>query len=132
MEVTATNADGTVSAASAPTGLVASAPPVEQLRPDGQPAPRRARSILTATQGSWTGVGNSYGYQWQSSTDGGSTWSNVAGATGATYTLGVADEGAAAARPRRRHQRGRVGKRRQRREPDRDERAPGATRPRRL
>jgi hypothetical protein len=93
VEVSASNADGTVSAGSAQTGLVASAPPVNSSAPTVSGTAARA-SILTASQGSWSGVGNSYGYQWQSSTDGGGTWSNVAGATGATYTPGVADEGA--------------------------------------
>ena len=93
VEVSASNADGTVSAASAPTGVVASAPPVNTSAPTVGGTAVRA-SILTATQGTWSGVGNTYAYQWQSSNDGGSTWSNVAGATSATYTLGVADEGA--------------------------------------
>ena len=32
------------------------------------------------------------GYQWQSSSDGGTTWSNIAGATSRTYTPVEADE----------------------------------------
>ena len=32
-------------------------------------------------------------YQWQSSSDGGQTWSNIAGATASTYQVGEADEG---------------------------------------
>ena len=48
---------------------------------------------LTATQGAWTGPDNAYFWQWQRSTDG-STWSAIQGATGQTYTLTQADEGA--------------------------------------
>ena len=32
-----------------------------------------------------------FSYQWVRSTDGGTTWSNIAGATASTYTLGDAD-----------------------------------------
>ena len=50
-------------------------------------------ATLIATLGSWNGSGNAYAYQWQRSGDGGNTWTDVAGATGPTYTLGQADEG---------------------------------------
>ena len=50
-------------------------------------------SVLTAVNGT-TNDPNAVisGYQWQSSSDGGTTWSNIAGATAATYTPVEADE----------------------------------------
>ena len=50
---------------------------------------------LTANTGSIAdadGLG-AFSYQWARSTDGGTTWSNVSGATGSTYALGDADVG---------------------------------------
>jgi hypothetical protein len=38
-------------------------------------------------------VGNTYTYRWERSSDGGSNWSTIAGATGATHTVAAADEG---------------------------------------
>src|SRR5205823_445474 len=46
---------------------------------------------LTVTPGAWSPAATSYAYQWQRSTDGGVTWTTIAGATGATYSPGVAD-----------------------------------------
>jgi prepilin-type N-terminal cleavage/methylation domain-containing protein len=40
---------------------------------------------LTTSLGSWRGSGNTYSYRWQSSPDG-SSWSDISGATAATYT----------------------------------------------
>ncbi len=45
-------------------------------------------NTLTSTRGTWDGVGNFYTYQWQR--DG----VDIAGATGISYGLTVADEGA--------------------------------------
>jgi hypothetical protein len=43
--------------------------------------------VLTAAKGTWTGVGPiTYTYQWQTSIDGGATWSDISGATATTYT----------------------------------------------
>ena len=50
-------------------------------------------SALTAVSGALNDADASVtGYQWQSSSDG-STWSNIAGATGSTYTPVTADQG---------------------------------------
>ena len=49
-------------------------------------------ATLTSIQGTWTGIGNAYSQQWQRSSDG-TTWTNITGATGAAYTLAIADEG---------------------------------------
>src|SRR5262249_55791386 len=51
--------------------------------------PQRA-STLTATGGSWDGIGNAYAYQWQRDT--GAGFADIAGATASTYTLVAADE----------------------------------------
>ena len=51
-------------------------------------------SALTAVNGALNDADASVtGYQWQSSSDSGSTWSNIAGATGSTYTPVTADQG---------------------------------------
>ena len=54
----------------------------------------RRGATLTAGPGTWTGIGNSTAYRWQRSRDQGATWETIAGATGATYALVVADVGA--------------------------------------
>ncbi len=91
--VTATNADGSVGAASAPTAVVQSSAPVDTTAPTVSGTAVRS-DVLTATLGNWSGTGNAYAIQWQRSTDGGNTWTAVAGATSESYTVGVSDEGA--------------------------------------
>ena len=56
------------------------------------PALRSAPTRCPATQGTWSGIGNTYTYQWQRSADG-STWNDILAATALTYTLAAADEG---------------------------------------
>ncbi|MGZ8794185.1 MAG: hypothetical protein ACXW0F_06025, partial [Gaiellaceae bacterium] len=42
---------------------------------------------ITANKGTWTGVGPiTYTYQWQTSSDGGASWTDISGATATTYT----------------------------------------------
>ena len=82
--VTATNPDGASSRASAPTATVKAAPPVNTASPTVTGATLRG-TTLSASKGTWTGPALSYAYQWQR--DG----VDIAGATGATYTLVVAD-----------------------------------------
>jgi hypothetical protein len=91
-DVTAVNADGGATAASAATAAALGAPPVNTSVPTLYGAALRG-TTLSSTQGGWSGIGNAYAYQWQRSADGGSTWTNIAQATTATYTLTVADEG---------------------------------------
>jgi hypothetical protein len=91
--ITASNVDGTTTATSAPSAIVPAAAPVNTVTPTVSGTARRG-FILTATSGTWTGIGNTLAYQWQRSTDNGSTWSSIAGATSNTYALGVGDEGA--------------------------------------
>ena len=86
--VIVTNPDGTRTATSTATVKVIAAPPANTVIPTLSGAAQRA-STLIAGQGTWSGNGNAYTYQWQR--DG----VDIAGATGGTYTLAAADVGAA-------------------------------------
>jgi hypothetical protein len=95
VSVTASNAGGSATGESAATEAIrpGAGPPVNALPPTMagvlQPAGR-----LTARPGTWSGS-PAFAYQWQRSTDGGSTWADLAGAVGQTYTVGASDVGAA-------------------------------------
>ncbi len=88
--VTASNPDGTAAAPSAATGVVLAAPPVNTSSPTLSGTLARG-AVLTASTGTWAGIGNAYAYQWQRSANG-SAWTAIAGATDASYTIAVADE----------------------------------------
>lgn len=97
VRVTATNADGSSFADSAPTAAVSSAAasgaPKATDRPIISGTPEVGQ-VLTSDQGSWTGNPTSYAYQWQHcDADNLLSCSNVAGATASTYTLRVFDLG---------------------------------------
>ena len=87
--LTVTNSDAVASLPSQATQPVAPAPPVSTAAPTVIGVAQRTVT-LTATSGSWIGAGNTYAFQWQRDT--GSGFQSVAGATSATYTLGVGDE----------------------------------------
>ncbi len=112
--VKATNPDATIVEASQPTTLVQDAGPLNQSAPVISGTVQRGLT-LTATAGSWSGLGNTYAFQWQISADNGTTWTNVSGATTSSYLLAVGDVGSQAAREDHREQR--------RRQPERDVRA---------
>jgi hypothetical protein len=84
--VTGTNPDGNSQAASPASAVILADPPVNTATPtltgtaqDGQP--------LGLNIGAWSGLATiTYTYQWQISTDGGATWTNIPGATATTYT----------------------------------------------
>ena len=86
VQVTATNGDGTAQATTPASAVILANPPVNTVAPslsgtaqDGVP--------LTAASGAWSGIATiTFAYQWQESSDGGVTWSNIAGATASTYT----------------------------------------------
>lgn len=87
--VTATSPAGTASATSEPTAAVtaALAPPVNTAAPTIAGTPTVGQ-VLTSTVGTWTGNPTpTYSRQWRRGA------SNIAGATGATYTLVAADVG---------------------------------------
>ena len=91
--VTATNPYGVTSLPSALVGPVIAVPPVNSVVPPVTGTPQRGYT-LTAGPGTWSGTGDVFLYQWQRSTDGGTTWANITGATTATYAIAVADEAA--------------------------------------
>jgi len=92
--VTATNADGSTAAASNATDTVtatAPGPPNTQLPTiSGQAVVGQA---LTATQGTWTGTGLTFAYQWRRCDTAGAQCTDISGATATTYTLVAADNG---------------------------------------
>jgi hypothetical protein len=91
--VTAANEFGSTTAVSEPSPVVVPLPPVGVQLPGITGIPE-AGQILTASPGEWQSSGAlSYAYRWQASTDGGSTWSDIAGAVDQTYTLTDADVG---------------------------------------
>jgi hypothetical protein len=91
--VTAMTASGQRAAISVAVGPVLSGAPHDTAAPTIT-GPGRQVQALSASAGAWNPAGASYAYQWQRSTNGGSTWTNILGATGATYALTVVDIGA--------------------------------------
>ena len=90
IRVTATNADASVTATSLVSSVVRAGPPFSTGAPTIAGTARRT-STLTSTPGSWGGIENDYAYQWQRRTQGAAQFTNIAGATGATYTLESSD-----------------------------------------
>jgi hypothetical protein len=85
--VTATNGDGTAQATSPASAVILANPPVNTIAPTLGGTAQDGKAI-TVAKGTWTGMATiTYTYQWQVSTDGGATWTAIAGATAATYTL---------------------------------------------
>ena len=74
--VSGTNVDGTVQEASAQTALITGLAPQNQTAPVITGSAQRG-CTLTASQGSWQGLGNTYTYQWQRSADNGTTWTDI-------------------------------------------------------
>jgi hypothetical protein len=96
VEVTATNADGSGSARSAQTAVIA--PLTSSAAPKNTAAPTitgtpKAGQVLTANPGSWSGNPTSFAYQWQRCDADVASCSNVTGATSKTYTATSADVG---------------------------------------
>ena len=76
--MTGTNADGSSQAASAASAVIIADPPVNTVAPSLTGSAQDGQT-LTVTDGTWTGIGTiTYTYQWQLSTDGGTTWSDIA------------------------------------------------------
>jgi hypothetical protein len=96
--VTATNSAGSTTAVSAATGLVQAA-----TAPASTPAntslpvisgTAQVGSQLTASTGSWSGSPTSYVYQWRRCDSSGLNCAVINGATGSSYLLASADQGA--------------------------------------
>ena len=94
VDVTAKNADGSATARSAPTAVVAAAgnSPRNTTRPTIS-GTAKVGQLLTAENGSWTGNPTSFAYQWQQCDADVAICSNIADATGKTYTVHAADVG---------------------------------------
>ncbi len=92
VQVTATNAFGATTATTAQVGPVASGAPAATTVP-AISGTARLGQVLSATTGAWTLSPTSFTYQWQRSTNGGSTWANIAGASAAAYVTASADVG---------------------------------------
>ena len=94
VRVTATNADGSATAASNATELVTATqpgPPNTQLPSiSGQTV---VGQTLTANPGSWTGTGLTFAYAWSRCDAAGAQCADIAGATGTSHTLVAADAG---------------------------------------
>jgi hypothetical protein len=89
--VTATNVDGSTTAASAPTTTVVAATPGNRVVP-ALTGGSRVGDTLTVTDGAWSPAAESFAYQWQRRA--GVAYTDIAGATAKTYTLAAADAGA--------------------------------------
>jgi hypothetical protein len=96
VKVTATNADGSASAQSDPTAVVAAAAPSAAPRNTARPSISGDTQVgdeLTADEGTWTGSPTSYAYEWQRCDFDVATCTVVVGATGKTYGVRSADVG---------------------------------------
>jgi hypothetical protein len=93
VKVTGTNAAGPVPAWSSPVGPIAAIPPSNTVIPSLSGLAQETQTLST-TSGTWTGSPViTFAYQWQTTSDNGVTWTNLAGATGTTYTVQVSDIG---------------------------------------
>ena len=93
--VTASSGLGSESAFSAPTATITAAPPVND-DPPIVSGTTRSGSTLSSTLGSWSDPSPgavSYQRRWQRCSSGGFSCQDIAGATGASYTLRAADVG---------------------------------------
>lgn len=92
VSVTATNADGSASAVSAPTAVVAKGNPPRNVSPPTISGTPKDGQTLTASPGSWSNNPTSFRYRWRRCDAGGSNCEDV-GASSQTYHLGVDDVG---------------------------------------
>jgi hypothetical protein len=96
VRVTATNADGSNTAPSAPSAVIAAA--ISSAAPKNTTPPTIAGTAkvgqqLTADVGSWSGNPTSFAYQWQRCDADVAACSNLVGATAKTFSLTAADLG---------------------------------------
>jgi hypothetical protein len=93
VRVTAVNADGATNARSAPTAVVAPSPAPRNTAPPTIAGVARVGEELSANDGSWSGTPVSFAYQWQRCDVDAVNCFDVAGATGKTYGVRLADLG---------------------------------------
>jgi hypothetical protein len=91
--VTASNADGQASAVSAPTKVVSSANAPKNTSPPTISGTPKVGEELAADPGTWTGGVQSFSYQWERCSAGGTACADVTGATGKAYGVRAADVG---------------------------------------
>ena len=92
--VTATNADGSASATSAPTAVVSSASAPANTAAPTISGTTQVGSTLTADKGTWNGSPTGYAYAWSRCDQTGSSCADINGATASTYKLAQVDAGA--------------------------------------
>jgi hypothetical protein len=94
VRVTAQNVDGSATARSEPSDIVASsAPPLNNTARPTISGDARVGEELTATEGTWTGNPTSFSFQWQRCDIDAISCADVTGATGRTYGVRLADLG---------------------------------------
>lgn len=92
-QVTARNADGSATANSKPSPVVADNSAPRSTSPPTISGTAQVGEQLTANEGSWTGAPDRYTYQWQQCDAAGSGCAAIAGATGKIYGVRSADLG---------------------------------------
>lgn len=93
VSVTARNAVGTATAASAPTAAVqATGPPTNTALPTIT-GTAQVGQTLTATTGAWNGSPTGFAFQWQRCSATGTSCVDLPGATGGTYVVTAGDAG---------------------------------------
>ena len=90
---TATNAGGVRSVTLGPSAVVRTAAPVNTSLPIVIGNAQVGQSLAVASNGVWSGSPTSFGYQWQHCNVDVVLCTDVAGATGTTYALHLADLG---------------------------------------
>ena len=91
--VTASNDGGQSSAASNPSATVTAAVTPANTTPPTITGSAVEGETVQATEGSWTGSKSQFAYQWQSCDGDGANCASIAGATSASYALGIGDVG---------------------------------------
>lgn len=91
--VTATNADGSAQATSAPTAVVSSAAAPTVTTPPAVTGTTALGSTLTASTGTWSGSPTGFTYAWSRCDATGASCAAIGGATAQTYVLTQADVG---------------------------------------
>ena len=91
--VTATNADGSAQATSAPSAVVSKSTAPTNTKAPSIAGTLQAGSTLTADPGSWDGSPSGFAFTWNRCDADGNSCAAIDGATSATYTLKAADAG---------------------------------------
>jgi hypothetical protein len=93
VRVTAANADGATNSRSGPTAVIASSAAPKNVERPTISGDAIVGEELTAHEGRWSATPESFAYQWQRCDTDAAACLNVAGATGQTYGVRLADLG---------------------------------------